>query len=61
MDALLEAAATGDTEVVKLLVEGGANLYAQSHWRDGSNRRSAFDYAVASGKIAVVEYLLPCS
>ena len=55
--ALMVAAQTGHIEVVKLLVEGGANPYAQSHWRDGSNRRSAFDYAVASGKIAVVEYL----
>lgn len=55
--ALMVAAQTGHIEVVRLLVEGGANLYAESHWRDGSNRRSAFDYAVATGKIAVVEYL----
>ena len=55
--ALMVAAETGHFDIVKLLVEGGANLYAESHWRDGSNRRNAFDYAVASGKIAVVEYL----
>jgi ankyrin repeat protein len=55
--ALMVAAQMGHIEVVKLLVEGGANLYAQSHWRDGSNPRSAFDYAVATGKITVVEYL----
>ena len=55
--ALMVAAQTGHIEVVMLLVEGGANLYAESHLRDGSNPRSAFDYAVTSGKIAVVEYL----
>lgn len=55
--ALMVAAQTGHFEVVKLLVESGANLYAESHWRDGSNRRSAFDYAVDSEKLAVVEYL----
>ena len=55
--ALMVAAQTGHIEIVKLLVEGGANLYAESHLRDGSNPRSAFDYAVATGKIAVVKYL----
>lgn len=57
MTALMVAAQRGHFEVVKLLVEGGANLYAESHWRDGSNRRNAFDYAVATGKLALVEYL----
>jgi len=44
--ALMVAARAGRLEIAKLLVEGGANLYLQSHWRDGSNPRSAFDYAV---------------
>src|SRR5688572_27274300 len=44
-------------EVVTLLVEGGANLYAESRLRDGSNPRTAFDYAVEGGSAEVVEYL----
>ena len=59
--ALMLAARVGQLQIVKLLVEGGANLYAESHWRDGSNPRSAFDYAVEdavkAGRIEVVEYL----
>ncbi len=55
--ALMIAARTGQFEIVKLLVEGGANLYAESRWRDGSNPRTAFDYAVDTGRIAIVEYL----
>lgn len=39
------AAGQGRLEIVKLLVEGGANLYLESHWRDGSEPRNAFDYA----------------
>ena len=60
--ALMLAARAGQTEIVKLLVEGGANLYAESHWSDGSNFRNAFDYAVEhavekSGRLDAVEYL----
>jgi ankyrin repeat protein len=55
--ALMVAAQTGQSEIVKLLAEGGANLYAESHWRDGSNPRNAFDYAVDTGRVAIVEYL----
>jgi Ankyrin repeats (3 copies)/Ankyrin repeats (many copies) len=60
--ALMMAARAGQLEIVKLLVEGGANLYAESQWRDGSHPRNAFDYAVEhavdrSGRPDVVEYL----
>ncbi len=55
--ALMLAARRGHLEVVKLLVEAGANLYAESRWRDGSNPRNAFDYAVESRRTPVVEYL----
>jgi len=60
--ALMMAARTGQLEIMKLLVDGGANLYAQSHWRDGSQSRNAFDYAVehaveGSGRLEAVKYL----
>ncbi len=55
--ALMTAARTGQFEIVKLLVEGGADLYAESRWRDGSNPRTAFDYAVDTERVAIVEYL----
>jgi hypothetical protein len=60
--ALMLAARAGQLEIVKLLVEGGANLYAESHWRDGSHSRNAFDYAVEhaverSERLEAVEYL----
>lgn len=60
--ALMMAARTGQFEIVKLLVEGGANLYAESHWPDGAHPRNAFDYAVEnavqkSGNPEAVEYL----
>jgi hypothetical protein len=60
--ALMLAARAGQLEIVKLLVEGGANLYAESQLRDGSRPRNAFDYAVEhavdqSGRLEAVEYL----
>ncbi len=60
--ALMMAARAGQLEIVKLLVEGGANLYAESYWRDGSHARNAFDYAVEhavdrSGRLDAVAYL----
>ena len=60
--ALMLAAQAGQDEIVRLLVEGGANLYAESHWRDRSHPRNAFDYAIEhaverSGRLEVVEYL----
>ncbi len=62
MTALMIAAKAGQVEIVKLLVEAGANLYAESHRRDGSHSRNAFDYAVEhaverSGRLEAVEYL----
>jgi hypothetical protein len=55
--ALMLASQRGDLEVVKLLVEAGADLYAESRWRDGTNPRNAFDYAVGAGRIATAQYL----
>jgi hypothetical protein len=59
--ALMIAARMGRLEIVKLLVEGGANVYAESHWRNGSNPRTAFDYAVENAvktrRMGAVEYL----
>jgi ankyrin repeat protein len=59
--ALMIAARMGRVEIVKLLVEGGANLYAESRLRDGSDPRNAFDDAVdkaaEDGRMGAVEYL----
>lgn len=55
--ALMTAARAGHLEVVTLLVEGGANVYAEAPWRDGSNPRNAFDFAVSSGYLAIAQYL----
>jgi hypothetical protein len=48
--ALMLASRSGQLEVVKLLVEGGANLYAEARPRDEvvapEGRLNAFDYAV---------------
>jgi ankyrin repeat protein len=55
--ALMVAAKLRHFEIVKLLADGGANLYAESRNRDGSNPRTAFDYAVEGGSAEIVEYL----
>jgi len=60
--ALMVAARMGQFEIVKLLVEGGANLYMESHWPEGFHPRNAFDYAVEHavekpGGLEAVEYL----
>lgn len=55
--ALMVAAQVGRLEIATLLVEGGANLYAESRLRDGSDPRTAFDYAVTAGHLAIAEYL----
>jgi ankyrin repeat protein len=57
LTALMLASQRGELEVVKLLVEAGADLYAESRQRDGSNPRNAFDYAVGAGRIATAQYL----
>lgn len=55
--ALMLASQRGELEVVKLLVEAGADLYAESRGHDGTNPRNAFDYAVGAGRIATAQYL----
>lgn len=60
--ALIIAAGMGRIEIARLLVEGGANLYAESRWRDGSNTRNAFDHAAEADlrmkpQLAVIELL----
>jgi len=57
LTALMVAAESGQLEVVKLLIDGGANIYAESHWGDGSNPHNAFDYAVEKGHLAIAAYL----
>jgi ankyrin repeat protein len=57
LTALMLAARAGHLEIVKRLVEAGANLYAESRLRDGSDPRSAFDHAVDGRHRAIVEYL----
>lgn len=57
VSALMVAARAGNIEIVKLLVEGGANLYAESRWPGGESPHTAFDYAVEAGRIETVEYL----
>lgn len=57
LTALMVAAQSGQFEVAKLLIDGGANIYAESRWANGSNRLNAFDYAVENGNVAVVAYL----
>lgn len=55
--ALMVAAKSGQLEIAKLLVEGGANLYAEARLRDGSYPRTAFDFGVEAKQLAVAEYL----
>lgn len=57
LTALMVAAESGQLEVAKLLTEGGANIYAESRWANGSSRLNAFDYAVENGHLAVAAYL----
>ena len=57
LTALMFAARAGHLDIVKLLVEGGANLYAESRLRDGSDPRGAFDYAVDGRHRAIAQYL----
>ena len=57
LTALMVAAESGKVEVAKLLIDGGANIYAESRWANGSNRLNAFDYAVQNGHLAVAAYL----
>jgi ankyrin repeat protein len=54
---LMTAAHFGRREVVQLLVEAGANLYAESHWPGAEHRRNAFDYAVEAQQLEVARDL----
>jgi len=54
---LMVAAHFGQLEVTQLLVEAGADLYAESHWPGGEHRRNAFDYAVEQRRLDVARYL----
>jgi len=48
-------------EIVKILTEGGANIYAESVRADGANPQDAFDYAVAGGYPRIAKYLWDAS
>lgn len=54
---LMVAAQAGQFEVARLLLDGGANIYAESSWANGSNRHNVFDYAVEGGHQAVAELI----
>lgn len=54
---LMVAAGLGRLEMSRILVEAGANIYAESRNADGSNPRYAFDYAVNDGYLPVAVYL----
>jgi len=54
---LMLAARYGHLEVAKLLVDGGADLYAQANTQLPGEPLTAFDFAVESGQIAVADYL----
>jgi ankyrin repeat protein len=53
LTALMVAAESGQAEIAKLLIDGGADIYAESRWANGSNPLNAFDYAVKNGHLAV--------
>jgi ankyrin repeat protein len=57
LTALMVAAQAGQLEIVKILIEGGAGIYAESRQANGSNPSNAFDYAVEGGQLAVAAYL----
>jgi ankyrin repeat protein len=54
---LMMAARHRQLETVKLLVEGGANLYAQANTQVRGGPITAFDFAVEGGSIPVADYL----
>ena len=54
---LMMAARTGQLEAARLLVDGGANLYAQVNTQLRGEPRTAFDLAVEGDHTAVAEYL----
>ena len=54
---LMMAARTGQLEAARLLVDGGANLYAQVNTQLRGEPHTAFDLAVEADHTAVAEYL----
>ncbi len=54
---LMMAARGGQLEAARLLVEGGANLYAQANTQLPGEPLTAFDFAVRVGHIALADYL----
>jgi ankyrin repeat protein len=54
---LMLAAGNGQLETVTLLVEGGANIYAQANTQLKGEPLTAFDFAVQWGYLSVAEYL----
>jgi ankyrin repeat protein len=54
---LMLAARGGNLEITRLLLEGGADPHLQANTQLPGDPRSAFDFAVESGKVAVAEYL----
>lgn len=54
---LMVAAGTGRLDIVRLLVEGGANLYAESNTQVPGEPRTAFDDAVEAGRIDIARHL----
>ena len=54
---LMLAARYGQLEAAKLLVEGGADIYAKANTQLPGVPLTAFDFAVQSGQIAVADYL----
>lgn len=54
---LMLAARYGQLEAARLLVDGGADLYAQANTQLPGEPFTAFDFAVQSGQIALADYL----
>jgi hypothetical protein len=54
---LMLAAGNGQLETVQLLVEGGADIYAQANTQLKGEPLTAFDFAIKWGYIPVADYL----
>ena len=54
---LMVAAQWGQPEVARLLVEGGADIYAQANTQLPGEPLTAFDFAVQGGYVGIAEYL----
>jgi hypothetical protein len=54
---LMFAAGNGQLETVRLLVEGGADIYAQANTQVRGEPLTAFDFAVQGGHVPPADYL----